>query len=373
MLKSVIFTLLVAATFTKLGRVSLRRDPMTLSRYLKYLNVPKYRDEVLKGGTIVPVKNYIDELYYGPINIGSNQQLFYVVFDTGSSNLWVPSSKCTTRACFTHRRYNAAQSSTSVDIGKAVTFSYGSGPVSGTLYKDTASVGGLAVKQFAFGSMTRISSLISSYRSDGVLGFAWKNESYYKLPTWFNLLYEQGQVPDHVLSFYLTDQPNAAGSELVLGGIDPNHYTGEITYTPVTMKVFWIIKVQNLQLGGKSVTNGQAIKGLVDTGSQSFACTFDIIQRVRNRLNNKVNVPCNQVSSLPTLTFTIEGREFPVSPNAYVLKMTEFGKTVCMIGLRPTLLLSLGQVCVIGDSFLKEYYSIFDTANARVGFAQARK
>merc|ERR1719379_818463 len=57
--------------------------------------------------------------YYGKITLGTPPQEFQVVFDTGSGNLLIPSKQCKDEACTSHKRFDAAASSTAVDIAFA--------------------------------------------------------------------------------------------------------------------------------------------------------------------------------------------------------------------------------------------------------------
>ena len=60
---------------------------------------------------VAPFKNYADESFVGTIGIGSPYQgPFVVVFDTGSSNLWVPQVGCNSGGCQGKTHYDSSQS-----------------------------------------------------------------------------------------------------------------------------------------------------------------------------------------------------------------------------------------------------------------------
>ena len=77
----------------------------------------------------------------GSVTIGSNKQTFVIDFDTGSSDLWVPSSSCTSSTCSSKDTYDASASSTSEEENGTFSIEYGDGStVSGPIYTDTGTV-----------------------------------------------------------------------------------------------------------------------------------------------------------------------------------------------------------------------------------------
>lgn len=111
----------------------------------------------------VKIYNYLDAQYYGEIGIGTPPQTFGVVFDTGSSNLWVPSKECRlSPACYLHKYYDSDKSSTYHTNGTKFKIEYGSGGVVGFVGEDTTTVAGLPATGSLFGQVTKLEGKISS-------------------------------------------------------------------------------------------------------------------------------------------------------------------------------------------------------------------
>merc|ERR1719461_97449 len=91
----------------------------------------------------IVINNYQDAQYYGDISIGTPAQKVRVIYDTGSSNLWVSNIK--PGLLSKHQYYDHSKSSSYVANGTVFNIQYGSGPVSGVYSADTISIGGVEI------------------------------------------------------------------------------------------------------------------------------------------------------------------------------------------------------------------------------------
>ena len=149
-----------------------------------------------------------------------------------SANLWVPSSKCSILiiACYLHKKYTAEASSTYQDDGRGFEIQYGSGSLTGFLSRDVLTIGGLEVRGQVFAEAVQEPSLafIAAY-FDGILGLAFPEIAINKVRPPFQMMLDQRLVEEPIFSFWLNRGKGSEeqGGELVLGGVDPDHFRGE--------------------------------------------------------------------------------------------------------------------------------------------------
>nr|AUF83010.1 pepsinogen C [Alligator sinensis] len=355
------------------------RDKGVLKDYLKthhYDPASKYYNQFAVVSE--PLANYIDMSYYGEISIGTPPQNFLVLFDTGSSNLWVPSVYCQSEACTNHPLFNPANSSTYSTQDQSFSLQYGTGSLTGIFGYDTVTIQNVAISDQEFGlSETEPGTNFVYAQFDGILGLAYPAISSGGATTVMQGLIQQNLLDAPLFSFYLSSQDGSQGGELVFGGVDSNLYTGQIIWTPVTQEAYWQIAIEGFSISGQTTgwcSNG--CQGIVDTGTSLLTAPGDVYSNLLESIGAEQDsdgqyvVSCDSIDSLPTISFVIGGTSLPLPPSAYVIQSTDGS---CMVGIGPTYPPSQnGQpLWILGDVFLRSYYSVYDMGNNQMGFAPA--
>ncbi|KAH9360523.1 hypothetical protein HPB48_019021 [Haemaphysalis longicornis] len=229
--------------------------------------------------------------YYGDITIGTPPQSFRVVFDTGSSDLWVPSVMCAGREsiCSLHQQYDSAKSSTHVSNGTHVNISYAGGTVYGEVATDAVTIGNCTVKNQRFLQVdSRPGTAFATAKFDGILGLAYPSMSLLGASPVFDSMIEQGVIRSPVFSVFLrrgagaTGKPYAVdGGEVYFGGIDADHYTGELFYVPVSERGYWQLTAESIKLGNEEFCQS-GCEAIVDTGTTAITGpTVDVHRIIR--------------------------------------------------------------------------------------------
>lgn len=315
-------------------------------------------------GVDVPLEDFENICYYGELQVGTPQQRFKVIFDTGSSDLWVPNVQM--HPVLLKRRYNHGLSLTYRPNGAPFSVAYGSGPVSGFYSYDTVEIAGFELPAYQFAEVNNTEGLGATYAVDpfdGICGLAFPALSSGATPP-FQALVETGLLPRNVFSFHLDDDGKG---ELIIGGSDPK-LAIDMDYVPLLSQSYWQIGIRGVELN--SELRSFAPSAIVDSGTSLIAGPRSDVREMVTKLGaveeNPYIVPCMNLENA-NLTFGIGGRDYVIRGMDLSLGMDPIRPSLCLLGLQ-----QLDQnFWILGDLFLRRYFVEFDWDGKRVGLSSS--
>merc|ERR1719440_1258334 len=207
--------------------------------------------------------------YIGTIGVGTNSEgnaqfEARVVFDTGSTNLWVASVLCKDFPCNSDRGqefYDPDKSTTQETfMGESgdIDIMFGTGELRGPLHVDTYRVGPMLVKRQPFAMIREMNGdVFSSFPFEGILGLGFKSLSFGGINPFFERVIEQQLLTNNEFAFFFnvdSDQPSA----LLWGGIDKDLYHGPIRMFPVVQPHYWAVELMDFRFGNMSLMDDSA-------------------------------------------------------------------------------------------------------------------
>jgi len=317
----------------------------------------------------ISLKDFMNSQFFGTIGLGTPAQKFDVIFDTGSSNLWVPSKKCS--SC-NHKKFDSSKSTSYKANGTSFAIQYGTGSLTGFLSDDLLTLGDLQVSHQVFAEATNEpGQTFQQGKFDGILGMGWPTISVDKVEPPIQNMIRQKVIQQGVFSFYLQSDETKAG-ELDIGGIDTQHYTGDIFYKPLSLKGYWQFALDGVQIGGTSMSTTKS--AILDTGTSLLVGPKKEVNAIAKKvrascsfITGECMVECSKISSMPTIDFVIGGKTFPLKPKNYVLQV----ENQCLFGMAG-MDIPQDPIWILGDIFIRDYFTVFDVTNSRVGIATAK-
>ncbi len=303
--------------------------------------------------------------------------IFKVQFDTGSSDLWIPSalSDPTCIICLTRPQYYSSMSSTYKQNGSDFKITYSSGGgVFGFFSSDTVSIGSAKITNQAFAEI--IESSVSVHQLyTGILGLGFQALSHYSFPIVFENMIEQKLVKEPIFSFFLNRDPKKGkDGELIFGGVDEDCYTGEFTYVPIDVPGYWHFTMNGVSVGNNSleICNPNCT-AIADTGTSYILGPPAGVNALNIELGATIidkiyGFDCNSIDVLPDVYFNIGGNVFKLTGRQYVVINVKKDKIFCHSGFQAY---NVHPFWILGDVFLGAYYTVFDYGNQRLGFAKA--
>jgi len=343
-------------------------------------------------GEVTAADQQNDSEYLCPVSIGTPPQTLSLDFDTGSSDLWVWSTELPssiTSQGSGHTIFDPSKSSTFKNqTNLSWKISYGdSSSASGTVGTDNVTIGGLTIKNQAVELANTLSDQFIQGAGDGLLGLAWGSINTVTptpVQTPVENMISQDDIPKtaelftaNLGSWRDANDPDKGESFYTFGYIDQDTVTAsgqEISYTPVdNSQGFWMFESTSATVNGKTVSQ-TGNSAIADTGTTLALVADATVEAIYAAIPGATYDQTQQgyifpnnltADQLPTVTFAVGGKQFAVQKED--LGFADAGNNMVYGGIQ-----SRGSMTfdILGDTFLKGIYAIFDQGNTRFGAVQ---
>lgn len=403
----------------QLTKVESQRTKMmragTWSRYIKMKNARRVSLEKRVGGSGSRssvasqfVNDYEDGEYIGNITIGTPEQQFQVILDTGSANLWIPDATCgkvrescakkncdgaltcavlcedqsccgngDVNPCTGKNIFTSSQSTSYVANGEQWNIQYGTGAAVGFLGQDTVRFGGIGTDQLVvpntvFGQATTLAVFFADQPFDGILGLAFQLIAVDRVTPPFINAVNQGLVDQPIFTVFLEhvgDKNNVHGGVYTYGGLDTTNCGPVLAYQPLSSATYFQFKLDAVATVVYSSTRGwQAIS---DTGTSLIAAPSTIADAIADANGATYNaddevyyIDCN---ATPKVDLYIGGNKYTItSANFVVPSGNKDGR--CMLAIFGMNTSGFGPQWILGDPFIRQYFTVRNSARLRFFF-----
>lgn len=324
----------------------------------------EYRLNPLELGASSSLKNYGNFQYVVTMSIGSPSQTIDLLVDTGSSWVLIPSKNCDCHE--SSHKFDPSSSSTYSSYNSEIDQKYGRGEVTGILSSDKLTLSSLKAYNQTFLLITEEADF-DNLQADGVLGLAFNSLSM-GYNTLIDTLKSQKTINQRLFSIYLSNRDQNVYSFMTIGGYNTTKYSSENALV-VNIEQdfgFWCFWMESSRFGDHFYEDYTL--GLFDTGGSMILGPEPEVDMITSQIKEIASCYmdtvlicyCNKsdIGMFPNFEFYIGGQEFIVRPESYVY----YKNNLCYVLFD----YSYDFYWVLGQPFLREYYSVFDMDQMKV-------
>ena len=322
-------------------------------------------------------------VYFTEIGVGSPPQPIQALIDISAPNSFVPSPKCPYPKPDS-QRYNSSESSSFHSNGTAIDLDYYYLTTSGTVAQDTFHFGDLQVEAQLFQEANIVQPIGVSYDDrtliQSIVSLAPTSaESIQNSSSPFMNMASQGLLDSNTFALRLREP-----REIMFGGTNSDLYTGNFTRISLAVQtqehdIFkggWQVEAKSISLGSDTRLN-MSLEGytaILSTGWAALGLPYEVAFNFRRALEFEdilfmpPSVACERRAEMPDISINLAGHDFVLTAFDYTYEWPmEEGHVRCVGAFQPFKFEDPQKTVVLGSSFLRAFYTVFDLDDGSVG------